>query len=103
MKSFLKYYWNPIILTLGTIAYFLPFFVPNVAGELSGKLVAGFMLLCLSFLWAWPVALVQVILVIMSYRKGLAIWKHHAVSAVWVFLCYSVWMVLVMNGYILTA
>ena len=90
-------------MTLGTIAYFSPFFLPTVAGEVSGKLAAGFLLLFLSFVWAWLVALVQVVLAILDYRKGLATWKHHAVSAGWVFLCYGVWMVLVMNGYILTA
>ena len=36
-------------MTLGTIAYFSPFFLPTVAGEVSGKLAAGFLLLFFIF------------------------------------------------------
>jgi hypothetical protein len=102
MLRYIKYYWNPIVLTLGIIAYFSPFFLPTVPGEVSGKIAAGFMLLFLSIIWAWLVALIQVVLAILSYRKRFATWKHHIVSAVWVFLCYVVWMVLIGNGYLLT-
>lgn len=97
-------YGNPIVLTVASIGYFSPFFLPVVPGGLSGVVLANFLLLFLvSGLLAWLIAGVQVILGIIEFRKGNSLWKHHLVSALWTFTCYAIVIALMSNGYLLTA
>jgi hypothetical protein len=97
-------YSNPIVLTVASIGYFSPFFLPVFPGGLSGVLVANLLLLFLvSGLFAWLIAGGQVILGIIEYRKGIALWKHQLISALWTFTCYAIVIALMSNGYLLTA
>ena len=97
-------YGNPIVLTVASIGYFSPFFLPVVPGGLSGVLVANFLLLfLLSGLFAWLIAGGQVILGIIEFRKGNSNWKHHLASALWTLTCYAIVIGLMSNGYLLTA
>lgn len=97
-------YGNPIVLTVASIGYFSPFFLPVVPGGLSGVLVANFLLLFLvSGLFAWLIAGGQVILGIIGIRKGNSLYKHHIASALWTFACYATDIALMSNGYLLTA
>jgi hypothetical protein len=97
-------YGNPIVLTVASIGYFSPFFLPVVPGGLSGVVLANFLLLFLvSGLLAWLIAGVQVILGIIEFRKGNSLWKHHLVSALWTFTCYAIVIALMSNGFLLTA
>lgn len=97
-------YGNPIVLTMASIGYFSPFFLPVVPGGLSGVLVANMLLLFLvSGLFAWLLASGQLILGIIDFRKGNSLWKHHLASALWTFTCYAIVIVLMSNGYLLTA
>ena len=97
-------YGNPIVLTVASIGYFSPFFLPVVSGGPSGVLVANLLLLFLvSGLFAWLIAGGQVILGIIEFRKGNSLWKHHLASALWTFTCYAIVIALMSNGYLLTA
>jgi hypothetical protein len=97
-------YGNPIVLTVASIGYFSPFFLPVVPGGLSGVLVSYLLLLFLvSGLLAWLIAGGQLILGIIAFRKGNSLWKHHLASALWTFTCYAIVIALMSNGYLLTA
>ncbi len=97
-------YGNPIVLTVASIGYFSPFFLPVVRGGPSGVLVANLLLLFLvSGLFAWIIAGGQVILGIIEFRKGNSLWKHHLASALWTFTCYAIVIALMNNGYLLLA
>lgn len=97
-------YGNPIVLTVASIGYFSPFFLPVVPGGLSGIVLANLLLLFLvSGLFGWLIAGVQLILGIIEFRKGNSLWKHHLVSALWTFTCYVIVIALMSNGYLLTA
>ncbi|MEQ1905448.1 MAG: hypothetical protein ABL888_14765 [Pirellulaceae bacterium] len=97
-------YCNPIVLTVASLGYFSPFFLPVVPGGLTGVLVANLLLLFLvSGLFAWLIAGGQVILGIIEFRKGKLFWKHHLASALWTFTCYAIVITLMSNGYLLTA
>lgn len=92
------------MLTVASIGYFSPFFLPVVPGGLSGVLVANLLFLFLvSGLFAWLLAGGQVILGIIECRKGNSFWKHHLASALWTFTCYAIVIALMSNGYLLTA
>ena len=97
-------YGNPIVLTVASIGYFAPFFLPVTPGGPSGVLIANLLLLFLfSGLLAWVIAGGQVILGILELRKGNALWKHHLLSAFWTFTCYAIVIALMNNGFLLTA
>jgi hypothetical protein len=97
-------YGNPIVLTVASIGYFSPFFLPVVPGGLSGVLIANLLLLFVfSCLFAWLIAGGQVILGITEFRKGNSRWKHHIASALWILMCYVIVIGLMSNGYLLTA
>lgn len=97
-------YGNPMVLTVASVGYFSPFFLPVVQGGLSGVLIANLLLLFLvSGLFAWLIAGVQVILGIIEFRRGNSLWKHHLASALWTFVCYAIVIALMSNGYLLTA
>ena len=97
-------YTNPIVLTVASIGYFSPFFLPVVPGELSGVVIANLLLLFLvSGLSAWLIAGGQVVLGIIEFRKGNTLWKHHLISALWTFACYAIVIALMSKGYLLTA
>lgn len=97
-------YANPIVLTVASLGYFAPFFLPVVSGGPSGILIANLLLLFLvSGLFAWLIAGGQVIWAIIQFRQGKPLWKHHLASALWTFTCYVVVIALMSNGYLLTA
>lgn len=97
-------YANPIVLTVASVGYFSPFFLPVVPGGASGVLVANLLLLFLvSGLIAWLIAGGQVIMGIIEFRAGNSLWKHHLASALWTFACYAIVIALMSNGYLLTA
>ena len=104
MKAFLKYYLNPLVLTIGAIGYFSPFFLPVRPGGVSGVLAGNVMLLfVVSACTAWLVAGVQAVMGIVGCRKRRPSWKHHVVSAAWAYACYGIVIALMSNGYYLTA
>ncbi len=97
-------YGNPIVLTVASIGYFSPFFLPVVPGGVSGVIVANLLLLfILSGLFAWLIAGGQVILGIIEFRRGNSHWKHHLASALLTFTCYAIVIAMMSNGYLLTA
>ncbi|MCO6437309.1 MAG: hypothetical protein J5J06_09510 [Phycisphaerae bacterium] len=97
-------YANPIVLTVASIGYFSPFFLPVVPGGPSGILIANLLLLFLvSGFFAWLIAGGQVVMGIIEFRAGNSLWKHHLASALWTFACYAIVIALMSNGYILTA
>lgn len=108
MLSILKYYFNPLILTVGAAGYFSPFLIGLPTNELLrflvGNVIAALMLLFIaSALMAWIVAGVQAIMAIVGYRKQNPFWKHHLNSVAWTVACYLVVISLLSNGYYLTA
>lgn len=97
-------YANPIVLTVASIGYFAPFFLPVVPGGLSGILIANLLLMFLvSGLFSWLIAGGQAVLGIIELRKGSSLGKHHLFSALWTFACYAIVLLLMFNGYLLTA
>ena len=108
MKAIFKYYFNPMILTVATVGYFYPLFLPlpsdGILRFLVGNVIAPLILLFVaSACLAWLVAGAQVIMGIIGYRKRTPSWKHHMSSAMWAYVCYAIVIVLMYNGYILTA
>ena len=74
MKAILKYYCNPMILTVATVGYFYPLFLPlpsdGILRFLVGNVIAPLILLFVaSACLAWLVAGAQVIMGIIGYRK----------------------------------
>jgi hypothetical protein len=98
----LRYYLNPLILSIGTLAYYTPFLVFTGPGTplavVQALLILGWLA---SFLVAWLIALVQIGLSIHHFEHRDTRWKHHAVSAAWTLSCYAIWGVLASRGFVL--
>jgi hypothetical protein len=96
---FLKYYWNPLVLSIGMAAYYSPVYLPIKKGEPSGMIAVFFGLWLITAIWAWAVAFVQLLKAIDDFRHGGSTWKHDGASALWTYLCYGIFITLVWNGY----
>jgi hypothetical protein len=103
MRTALQYYWNPLLLSIGVAAYFIPFMFAIEPGHTSGRIAALFMLPFVSILWAWLVALIQVVMGVIGYRRNRPHWRHHLFSAAWTYACYIVWLILINLGFLLAA
>lgn len=110
-RAILWIYANPLLIAMGIGLYVLLYYVGHVGREPSPSvrfwlLVPILLLLVvgmLALIVGWVIASVQLVVGLVRLLKDDPIWKHYLAAVVLTAVCYGVWILLLINGILLTA